>query len=264
MNFFKKLFKGSTQEVPTSSASILADIEPEILKAQQQLEAFKRTAYLPVTKSHSGRFSIHSKIGGLPYLRHAEDWPTCPNCQKKMALLLQLNGQELPHSSDSQIIQLFYCINEEKECEIELESFFPFSKGVVARRIEKLEAAFTVDYPPEVTLTEHEITKWIAKDDYPHYEEYDQLGLDISSEAMEYLEERNLCVPLEGDKLYGWPYWVQSEEYPVDSETEEKFSPLFQLDSQDRLHHLFGDAGIGHLTQSNRPPHEMTFAWACY
>jgi hypothetical protein len=38
---------------------------------------------------------------------------------------------------------------------------------------------------------------------------------------------------------------------------------VFQLDSEDHLPFLFGDAGTGHLTQCPQHHEVVAFGWAC-
>jgi hypothetical protein len=38
---------------------------------------------------------------------------------------------------------------------------------------------------------------------------------------------------------------------------------LFQLDSEDHVPFMFGDAGCGHLTRCPEHPDVVTFGWAC-
>jgi hypothetical protein len=38
---------------------------------------------------------------------------------------------------------------------------------------------------------------------------------------------------------------------------------LFQIDSEDNLPYMFGDAGCGHITQCPKHPHRLAFGWAC-
>lgn len=265
MNFLKKLFKSTP--LVTAPATSNTVTEEDINHAMQQLEKYKRTAYIPITEEREKQFSTLSKIGGLPYLRHAADWPECPNCQRKMALFLQLNSEQLPIKNHDGILQLFYCINQEKECEIELEAFFPFSKAVVTRMVSPTETLAKVEYQPYEVLKEMVIADWEAKEDYPSFEEFEQLGIEIPDEVFELLEETEFIQTLEGDKLLGWPYWIQSEEYPIDEETGQTMELLFQLDSEDNLDYMFGDSGIGHLTQktASKPdqPVKMAFGWAC-
>ena len=70
--------------------------------------------------------------------------------------------------------------------------------------------------------------------------------------------------PLQGDKLGGWPYWVQGPELPQCPECSETMALVFQLDSEDNVPHMFGDAGIGHILQCPDHPEQLSWGWACY
>jgi uncharacterized protein YwqG len=150
-------------------------------------------------------------------------------------------------------------------CESDLEAFFPFSKSVECRKIEINGESASIKPQIDELFNEKLITEWTFKDDYPHPEEYDQLGieLDLDDDVYELMEERGIGLPIEKDKLYGWPYWIQSVEYPFDRKTEKQMELLFQFDSEDNLPYMFGDAGIGHLTQSPDNDKELGFGWAC-
>lgn len=90
------------------------------------------------------------------------------------------------------------------------------------------------------------------------------LGIDlgVSEELDEFLEREKLTA-LPGDKLYGWPYWVQSVEYPSDRKTGALMQLLFQIDSDINVPYMWGDSGVGHLTQSPDDADELAFGWAC-
>jgi uncharacterized protein YwqG len=92
----------------------------------------------------------------------------------------------------------------------------------------------------------------------------EDLGVFIDIDAYELLEEVEKGIPLSGDKLFGWPYWVQSIEYPFDRTTGSQMELLFQLDSEVNLPYMFGDMGVGHLTYSKDNPSELAFGWACH
>jgi uncharacterized protein YwqG len=82
-------------------------------------------------------------------------------------------------------------------------------------------------------------------------------------------EEQEECLaeegfPVEKDKLLGWPYWVQSLEYPECPDCGKEMSLVFQIDSEDNLPYMFGDCGCGHITQCKDHPERLAFAWACY
>ncbi len=259
MNFFKKIFGSKKEEILT------LNIEEELQKAINILDKYKRIAYIPIIKESELEFSVKSKIGGFPYLRNQDDWPVCPNCSKNMPLFLQLNLEDLPIKKDKGLIQLFYCTSEEPHCESDLEAFFPFSKAVVCRKIQIEKNTSIITPNIDEIYDEKLIIGWEMKNDYPHPEEYHRLGinLEIEDDVYDLMEEREIGLAIEGDKLFGWPYWVQSEEYPSDRNTGTTMDLLFQLSSEDNLQYMFGDAGIGHLTQSVDDQNELGFGWAC-
>ena len=266
MNFLKQLLGlNKTAPVKDNTEQPSKDLEAAFEDTMAVLNKYKRTAYIPIVAEQENEFSDKSKIGGFPYLRTESDWPVCPNCQKNMQLFLQLNLEDLPEKKEKGLIQLFYCTNSEPHCESDREAFFPFSESVNCRRIESNGVSAKTEPVMDEIFREKLILTWEAADDYPHFEEYDDLGimLDIEDDLYDLLEERNMGTTIAKDKLFGWPYWVQSVEYPFDRKTEKQMELLFQLDSEDNLPYMFGDAGIGHLTQSPDNKDELGFGWAC-
>ncbi len=241
-------------------------MKDQVKQALDILAKHKRVAYIPqVEENNTAQNDTQSKLGGLPYLRHENDWPTCPNCKQHLQLFLQLNLKTIPEKASDGLVQVFYCTNHEKECETELEGFFPFSEAHCCRLIRSKEKSSQF-IPGDIEIFKEKIIKgWEAKDDYPHYEEWFDLGLEdeIDDDVFEYMEENEIGTPLQGDKLFGWPYWVQSVEYPNDRETGSLMGLLFQLDSEDHIPFMFGDMGTGHVTQSPDNENELAFGWAC-
>ena len=264
MKFLKKLF-GKSEDSPKQIDDIPVDVEKAYHNTISMLGKYKKTAYLPVTAEQNNTFSSKSKIGGFPYLRNDVDWPQCPNCSKHMQLFLQLNLEDIPEKQEQGLVQLFYCTTSEPLCESDLEAFFPFSKAVECRKIDVNGASALIVPVIEEVFKEKIITDWTPMDDYPHPEEYEQLGIkfDFNDDVYSLMEERQVGLPLENDKLFGWPYWIQSVEYPFDRKTEQQMNLLFQFDSNENLAYSFGDSGIGHLTQSPSNSKELGFGWAC-
>ncbi len=230
----------------------------------EKLAPLKKTAYLPQTEVVEATFSTQSKIGGLPYLRNEEDWPVCPNCGKHQQLFLQLNLSQLPERQSEGLIQLFYCTTDNREfsCEGDLEAFFPFSKAVTCRKIQIEGESARIEPIIETLFEEKEIKSWEAVDDFPHPEELYELNVKFSDEEMNALY-RTKTRALAGDKLFGYPYWVQGVEYPTDKNGE-LMEMVFQLDSENNLPFMFGDVGVGHLTQSKNDDEFLAFGWACH
>jgi len=109
------------------------------------------------------------------------------------------------------------------------------------------------------SLEERLIVSWETLTDYPSWEDMQSLGVVCNPDLMEWMEEW----PLEGDKLGGWPRWVQAAEWPQDPNSGTRMELLFQLDSEVNLAYMFGDAGIGHVTVSPDNPDTLGFGWAC-
>lgn len=256
MGFFSRLF-GKKEDASSN-------LEERFNATLKSMEQFKITAYFPNVEQTGNTFSAKSKIGGFPYLKHENDWPVCPSCSNHMQLFLQLNLQDMPVNKEEGLVQLFYCTNSDPICEVELESFFPFSKGVHCRRVEVAEESVSIQPNLTNVFQEKLIVGWTPKDDYPDSEDHDRLGIDIDEDVLDLMFERNAGIALAGDKLLGWPNWIQGPEYPQDRNTGIRMELLFQFDSEVNLPYMFGDAGIGHLTVSPDNPDEMTFGWACH
>ena len=207
-----------------------------------------------------------SKFSGVPWLNDDEEWPKCANCNQHLQLFLQLNLDELPQPLMGEfgegLIQLFYCTNDDPLCEVDCEAFFPFARSVIVRLIQKKGPPPVVAvpviknvFPPKV------ITGWNEDEDYPNSEEGGLLGIELDESEWEQFSEDDF--PMSGDKLAGWPLWIQSVEYPNCPDCGEVMRLVFQLDSSDNLPFDFGDAGCGHITQCKTHKERLAFGWAC-
>lgn len=209
-----------------------------------------------------------SKLGGRPWLPADTAWPTCPHCEKPLHLFLQLDLADLPEGSPRHgrgLVQLLYCTSSEPLCEVDCEAYLPFADSALARLVDPTKPGST----PPVDITEspfpgRAIVGWQETWDLPNVEELGELGVDVDDldEGVEgALDESQR--PLPGDKLGGWPHWIQGIEYPSCSECGETMELLFQIDSEDSLPYMFGDTGCAHLTQCPAHPGVLAFAWAC-
>jgi uncharacterized protein YwqG len=221
-----------------------------------KISPFKRNTWLPETKDVPAEHSADDKFCGLPYLRDENDWPRCTNCGKQMQLFIQLDLSRLPEKKGKGLAQFFYCTNNDVNCELACEAWFPNTTSMHARLIEVNGTSAIAEKDILEIYPEKRITSWERSDDYPNYEELFKLGLKLTDdEADEYLEGD---FPITGDKLFGWPNWVQGVEYHLPD------SELFvQIDSECHVPFMFGDCGCGHVTRKKDDPAEMTFGWAC-
>lgn len=232
----------------------------------EKLSEYKRTAWVPETIEGDGS-PTDTKFAGAPWLHPDEPWPPCGNCGKPMQLFVQINLDDLPHDAHGRygtgLIQLFYCINEDPQCDMETEANVPFAGSVVARRVQPTGPIQTRNVPQTASaFPPRLVTGWVAVDDYPIPWESRQLSRMLTDD--EFDEIMGAGYPHEGDKLAGWPYWVQNPEYPNCPLCETSMHYVFQIGSEDNLPIMFGDDGIGHLTQCPEHHNVLAFAWACH
>lgn len=220
-------------------------------------------------------------FGGLPLLRSGEQWPTCTSCHAPMQLFLELPFASLPAAFDRRgegTLQLFYCSVDAGDC----ETWSAFSGAHVARLL--VGPATVATAPAGLTpLPVRTIEGWSEFLDHPHSEDHIRLGLvhdyDFKKKRLSLvcaelgISLRDLPIDLDisetvgdaepGDKLGGWPAWVQGAEYPPCPECKRPMDLVFQIDSEDNVPHMFGDVGCGHITQCADHPHALAFGWAC-
>jgi uncharacterized protein YwqG len=240
---------------------------PEDFKsAIEKLKDYKKSAWIPVTEEKEGGLTA-SKFGGKVALLCDEESPICPNCGNVMQMFLQLNSKELPAGIDSDsgegLLQVFYCCNEEPYCEGECKSFLPFSKSTLLRVVpfDKISESNIYSGPGQRAFKEKLIVGWEQKDDYPNWDETDRLDISLTDEESDAFSE---VYSLEGDKLLGWPDWVQAVEYPECPVCREPMSFIFQIDSDDNIDHMFGDSGRSYITQCKNHPYVLSITWDCY
>ncbi|MCU0540993.1 MAG: pentapeptide repeat-containing protein [Oscillatoriaceae cyanobacterium Prado104] len=253
----------------------------------------KRSAWQPIIKEGDGDLRS-SKFGGKPWLSAGEHWPCCPNCDNPMRFFFQLNLQEIPAALDEKfgrgILQLFYCTNHvyierDRPTDSTFIRFDNFLEGTV-RYIEYIgcgnecflvrivqshgrPAEFEIPQTGESTskLCEGEfpprlIVGWQEVDDYPDSYEIEIQGISISWDDFDFFDDIGMYH--RGDKLAGWPVWVQSEEYPDCPICHQEMKQLiFQLDSDDNIPFLWGDAGRGYILQCPNHQEEVAFLWQC-
>ncbi|MEM9769323.1 MAG: pentapeptide repeat-containing protein [Cyanobacteria bacterium P01_D01_bin.71] len=67
-----------------------------------------------------------------------------------------------------------------------------------------------------------------------------------------------------GDKLAGWPHWVQDVEYPKCPECDRLMDTLvFEFASDDHIPYLWGDVGTGYILQCPDHKEQVAFLWQC-
>jgi uncharacterized protein YwqG len=258
------LFKDEDNVIKSDASSGIEEkaVSEDVLNA---INAFKKEVWIPVTEQ-SESDSIASKFSGMPALQDRESWPLCGHCSEPMQLFLQLNSEELPDSVKDiyggGLLQVFYCTNDDKGCELECESYYPFSKSTLVRVIEHENvSSHSINISPvKNEFPEKKIVEWVSRVDYPSNEELELLGCELEEEEFESLSDYH---PLPKDKLLGWPLWIQGIEYPDCPKCNEPMSFIFQIDSEDNVPYMFSDSGCSHITQCKEHKDQLAIAWAC-
>jgi uncharacterized protein YwqG len=225
-----------------------------------------------------------SRFGGLPWLAPGEDWPSCTTCGRPLQFFLQVDLGTLPPELYGRfgagLLQLFYCTND--ACSA--THWEAFGSGKVVRMVDPNEFA-DADVPPVDSpaplLPTRAITGWKRQADHPHPPEHEELGVQytydfkqrtvrvdcasdaVSIDALPVSVAEDLSIALPGDKLAGWPAWVQGVEYPPCPRCGRAMQLVVQVDSDDNIPFMFGDVGTGHVTQCPVHTDTVTFAWAC-
>ena len=231
------------------------------VKTLERLAAVQRRAWFPRTDDEGAGVS---RFGGVPMVSQEFPWPRCGHCQERMSLFLELSSRELPSGAGKPfgegILQVFYCLNSQADCEWQGEAFLPFSVATKVR-VFPLQGGRRSDENGPRDFPVRGICGWEEAIDFPHFEESTESGEELDDDVMEELAEEGF--PLVGDKLLGWPAWVQGVEYATCPTCRKEMRFLFQIDSEDHLPYMFGDAGCAHIFQCPLHPEQMTLGWAC-
>ena len=241
-----------------------------------------RPTWKPVVRESDGSAQA-SKFSGIPWIADDEEWPTCVGCKKPLQLFLQLNLAELPEELDGRfgdgLLQLFYCVNF--DCDQTLNAWEPFAEPTVVRVVQSTGRERTDVIAPSNHFPARTIVHWEFNADFPAQEEHRALGLvydydfkakrvniswpetGLLLEKLDFETAGLISPPQGGDKLSGWPYWIQSAEYPNCTQCGQRMDFVFQIDSEDNLPYMFGDVGCGHITQCATHKDIVAFGWAC-
>lgn len=196
-----------------------------IARGESALAARQRPAWRLVVDADERR---PSRIGArsLRWPKN-EAWPVCATCARPLFPALQLDGTTLPETLRSEgVVSLLVCTHG---CD-NTKSGAP---GVVCRVLKDLElvelaAPEDVDSKPRDEGRAGGVASFARITDHPSSEERHAIALD--QEASEAVPSRG------GDKLGGWPAWVQGDETPACPHCAQRMAPLVQLDDSPAAH----------------------------
>ncbi len=203
--------------------------------------------------------------------------PTCGECEDPMELVLavDLSGvpAELGHPLREGMVEVYYC-NGGLDLECYPETWDPYAAGHHVRVVDPYGSdagptggrvitgwELTTDRPDRDDLIELGAQISFGSDDFRFA--VPDAGIDLDVGYGEHLDEV-IGTPAQGDKLGGWPNWVQYRQHAACSTCGEELTHFYQLDDGGPHGLMFGDAGCAYVGYCRTHPEIMTLHWQCH
>jgi hypothetical protein len=179
-----------------------------------------------------------------------------------MDLLLELDLSLLPTPTGAAgLLQLWYCTRGEPNCEAETEAFQAGPGKSKLIRVLPAEGARAVALPADLGGRDgpaRRVAAWEPMQDLPGTEE----ASELCHRGREELEELLEGLPREGDKLGGWPAWLQGVEYPPCPRCNQEMRQLLvQLASNGLSGWQWGDLGTAWVLRCADHPESVELIW---
>lgn len=228
----------------------------------------RRTAFLPRVEAVTAPTGpLETRVGGKPYLRASEEWPT--NNDKPLAFLWQFRVQELPSDVQrvlgisSGLLQVF--IDEELD----------EADGKAGHCVRVLDDAELVVHPgaadvvPPRTVSvfeEKAVLRYQPAEDFPHVDDLygavpASLDQTLARDVIDALAEQDVLSTVVGDKLLGWPNWCQGAEW-VATPDGAQYVQVMQVEGV-LVDFTVGDSGTLLIQRHPTDRTEWDVSWAC-
>lgn len=222
------------------------DIKERRKAVKTKLKKLSIPAIRPVLTPGEGEPKA-SRFGGRPFVPEGSQWPG--STAGPLSFFVQIDLGEAPKKLSTLfgpgLLQVFHARSSH-------ESLV---------RILPLDAPGFVADPPAETLSfaPKQVTGWSrAKADFP-------VGAsDVEQWKALDASERTLSVDLNqgGDKLGGWPTWIQGPQYPKCRSCGAAMKQMvLQLDSHCTLPFAWGDGGVAYVFQCAEHSKEVTLSY---
>jgi len=194
-----------------------------------------------------------SKFGGCPGLLAGEPWPSASNTP--LLFFAQIDFAALPGEAQERfgkrMLQVFIA-----------EDVSPFrSDGTLIRWVDSVDLETTARPETVALFAEKRVVAFKhAQQDYPLREyglaEYDALAED----EKQLLQRANHA----GDKVGGWPHWIQETSYSRCPTCKTRMDQLvLQIDSHHAVAFSFGDNGVAYILRCPEHADELSFTYQC-
>ena len=262
MGLFQRLFGESK---PTSESGGKSGLTIDQLMQTDYMQGVlikyrrKATELNPQTSLIALNSNI-SKFGGLPNLNNFTEYPCCDDCNTPLNFVLQLYQTDFPahyFPEGKNLFQLFRCPNT--KCPAAFSApYYSDLKMFIYYSSEPAEWHLHIKMPDE-DMSDHIETrvpdcylKPQQIDDYPMYEDFDSVIVNIEKTYGEEMGEQFLeqFFPGHKTKIGGYPNFIQSSYYPICNCGKPK-DFFFQLSSEDT------EEGVINPVPDNWSPHHI-------
>jgi uncharacterized protein YwqG/predicted DNA-binding WGR domain protein len=251
----KKGFVAADEQAPTPDHS---ERDTELGRALRTLKKWERTAYLPVLESRpiDPASALGDKFGGMPWISDAAPWPELDGEQMEFLFQLEL-AKRLRSFPKGLLLQCFYSWKGD------YASYDPWAPTACVRFV-RPKGRPVVD-PLAELYPENAIVDYTERIELPGYasrETREELA------AIEHLLDPVLDVDprfdRRGDKLGGWPDFIQDEELVRCRICGEALLELVQIESGRALPLVWGDMGVAYVVACPKHLTEATLFWQCH
>ena len=129
------------------------------------------------------------------------------------------------------------------------------------------EYGFPMEEAGTLQFTQEEM--YLSCDDFRFTEQYDWTALDLGDEEDEVLDELWENFSSSGHQLGGYPYFTQEDPRAYSDDVLKEYELLFQLDTDDTIECMWGDAGVANFfihpdDLKNRNFSNVLYNWDCH
>ena len=222
--------------------------------------ATARTALIPILGPR-GKAARATRFRSSPILAPGESVPACPSCKKPMTCLAEIDLAALPATAGltgEGVVQVFYCTNTDSNCEVETEAWMP-GKGR-SKLVRLVSGQGSAKAAPEGL----EVVGFRNALDAPSKDDLESASGMKAAKALKAakIDEDEWPGAVPGDKIGGYPAWVQDTEFPRCPACDGAMTELvLQMVSDGAAKVQFGDMGTAYVLRCPSHPSELDLIW---
>lgn len=255
----------------------------------KQLEAWRQgleQTARPVIRIQTKREQpsrTQSHFGGTPYWLKTMPYPTAQD-GTPLRLLAQIRFDEierpLPYYPTTGLLQFFIASDDLYGLDFDAPQKQDTFRVVYHEMVEEDETKWAdiphipveeYGFPMEEagTLQFVQEEMYLSCDDFRFTEQYDWTALDLGDEEDEVLDELWENISSSGHQLGGYPYFTQEDPRAYSDDVLKEYELLFQLDTDDTIECMWGDAGVANFfihpdDLKNRDFSNVLYNWDCH